>query len=461
MVLMKVSVEKEGKNVVKLALEVEADRAKKTYDQVCRQLGNRVKIPGFRPGKAPQKMVEDAIGVERIKIEALERLVPTLLQEAIVDEKLDVITEPQINSWEFELGEPLKLSASFEVRPEVKLGDYKQLQVKVPEAVLPTDAMDRALGSIAEGRSSLKNIDPRPIKKGDTVLMDFECRVAGELVEGGKAQGLLLEIKEGNFLEGFTEQLEGAEPGQSKEVKASFPENYRNSALAGKDAVFQVEIKELRERQTPAVDDELAKSVGQESLTQLKEALQARLEEEIKQEIEARKQRCVVEAVVERAEVDIPDTMIERECNLLLQQLKRYFESNGQSWEQFVAAPEYEALYKEKKEEAQQRVMTSLVLGAVVRAESMAVTEEESQPYLAELVARYNVPLEQLATDENLQRSFMELRRQAMEEALTRKVVDFLIANSSLEFIPDEKKDENAGKETKKEAKKAAQKESE
>src|SRR6185437_2372273 len=343
-----------------------------------------------------------AVGVDFIKREALEQLVPTILHEVISGEKLDVITEPRIDSYTFELGQPLLLSASFEVRPEVKLGEYKALTVQVPEAKLDEEAMDRALKSIAEAKASLQTVsEKRPIKMGDTVLMDFECLVDGKLVEGGKAEGLLLEMKEGNFLPGFCEQL------------------------VGKEANFKVQLREIRERFTPEINDELAKSVGQESLGSLKEALKQRLDEEVKQENETRMQRGVVDEVVKHAQVEIPDSMIDRECNLLLAHLRRYVEQVGQTWYTFVQSAEYEIVYNEKREEAKTRVLTSLVLGAVVRAENMTITEEESAPYLSELVARYNLPIEQIAHEKNddLRRAFDELRRQAMEEALTRKVV--------------------------------------
>ena len=436
---MKVSLEREGANVVKLGVEVEADKAQKAYDKACKMLSHRVRIPGFRQGKAPKNMIEKSVGVDMIKREALETLVPEILGRVIMDEKLDVITEPQIDSWDFELGQPLKLNATFEVRPEVTLGDYKGLSVKVPQASLDNEALDRALNSIAEAKASLQTISGRAIQLGDTALMDFECFVDDKLVEGGKAEGLLLEIKEGNFLEGFCEQLVGKEAGTQTEINAKFPENYRNADLANKDARFKVEIKEIRERMVPAIDDELAKSVGQDNLDALKEALTQRLDEEVKQENETREQRHVVDAVVANAQVDIPESMIDREANLLLAHLKRYVEQSGQSWEAFVQSPQYPEVYKEKRDEARQRVLTSLVLGAVVRAENMAITEEEAAPYLAELVSRYNVPIEQVAHNEDLRRAFDELRRQAMEEALTRKVVDFLTGQANLEQVPEEK----------------------
>lgn len=431
---MKVTLDREGKNLVRMGLELESEKALKAYEMACRSLSHQVNIPGFRRGKAPRNIIEKTLGVDYIKREALEKLVPELLSRAIMDESLDVITEPQIDSCEFELGSPLKLNANFEVRPEVTLGAYTGVSVEVPEATLPGDAMDRALTSIAESKASLKAAPARPVAKGDTVLLDFECFVDGKLVEGGKADGLVLEVKEGTFIEGFCDQLIGKEPGQQFEVNVKFPEEYRNKELANKDANFKVDLKEIREKVTPEVNDELAVSIGQPSLQSLKDALQERLGEEVRQENEMRSQRAVVEAVVNSATVDIPESMVERERDLLLQQVRRYLEQNQQNWDEFQQSPDFEQMRTGKLEEARQRVLTSLVLGAVVRAEKMSVDDDEIAPYLAEIVARYDLQADQVARNE-------ELRRQVMEEVLTNKVVQFLVGSAKIQYVPEPEHD--------------------
>lgn len=427
---MKVTLDREGKNIVRMGLELESEKALKAYELACRQLSGKINIPGFRRGKAPRNIIEKTLGVDYIKREALERLVPELLTRAILDENLDVITEPEIDNCDFELGSPLKLNAKFEVRPEVTLGQYLGVSVEVPEAVMPEDALDKALQSVAESKSSMAPVAAREVKMGDTVLMDFECKVNGEVVEGGKAQGLLLELREGAFLEGFCEQVAGKMPNTDFEVEAKFPPSYRNKELAGKDAKFSVSLKEIRERTIPDVNEELAKEVGYENLDQLKDFLKERIGEEIKQENDMRSQRAVVDAVVAQSKVDIPETMIEREQNLLMHQLKRYFEQTGQPFEEFERSDEFQSVKDSKFEEAKQRVLTSLVLGAVVRQEKMTVQDEEMTPYIAELVQRYQVPVEQVARNE-------EVRRQIMEEVLTNKVVEYLVEKATIKFVPE------------------------
>ncbi len=431
---MKVTLDREGKNIIRIGLELEAEKASRAYEITCRELSHRVEIPGFRKGKAPRNIIEKRFGRDIIKQEALERLIPELLQQVITDKSLDIITSPEIEECKFELGEPLTLQAKFEVRPEVVLGEYRGIKVNVPEAKLPEDAMDMALKNIAEQRASLVPIEGREVTTGDHVLLDFECYVDGELVEGGKAEGLSLEVKEGAFLPGFSEQLVGKKPGDVADVDVSFPEDYRNTKLAGKPANFKVTLKELRQKAVPALDDELAKSLGQESLDDLKRAVEARMQMEIDQENRARSQRLVVEEIVKTSNVDIPDSMIEREHDLLMKQLKNYVEQNGQEWAEYEKSDEFKKLRSGQHEEAKQRVLHSLVLGAIVRKEEMVVLEEEVAPMVAAIAEHNQIPHDRLAElwrDEYLM-------RQVTEDILTNKVVDFLVENAEVNFVPEE-----------------------
>lgn len=429
---MKVILDREGKNVVKLGLELEPEKAMKAYELACRQLSHQVNIPGFRRGKAPRNIIEKTLGVDYIKREALDRLIPELLERAIADENLDLITRPEIDKLDFELGSPLKLEAKFEVRPEVTLGDYLGITVDVPQARTPDDSLERALNTLAESKATLAKVEEsREVVTGDTVLLDFECFAEGKPVEGGKAEGMLLEVKEGAFLEGFAEQLTGHKPDEEFEVKSHFPESYRNKDLAGKEALFKVRLREIRQRMLPDINDELAKEFGQESLEELKEALHMRIGEEVEQENMMRAQRLVVDKVVDGAKVDIPDSMIERERSLLMEQLKHLVEQQGQNYDEFEKSDEFENIYNSKFDEAKVRVLTSLVLGAVVRQEKLTVNEEEVGPYLAELVHRYNVPVEEIYNNEYM-------RRQIMEDVLTNKVVEYLVSKAEIKWVPEE-----------------------
>ncbi len=426
---MKVTLDREGKNVVKLGLELESDKTIKAYEQTCRKLSHKLNIPGFRPGKAPRGVLEKTIGVESIKREALEHLIPELVGEAIVSEQLELITEPELDSFHFNLGEPLKLNLKFEVRPAVTLGQYKDIQVTVPEAKVKPDALDTALASLAEAKADLKTIESRPVVMGDTVLIDFECFVDDKLVEGGKSQGLVLEVKAGSFIDGFCEQLVGKKPGKQLEVKVKFPKEYRNRDLAGKDALFKTEIKELRQRVVPPIDDALAVAYNQESLAKFKEAISERHNEEVAQTNEINKQKAVIEAIVANATVDIPESMIEREATSLLLQLRSYLEQNNRSWAEFEKSSEFEDIKKSKSVEARERVLRSLVLGAVIKAENMTIDPEELETYLDEVIHHYNLPHEKALKNQ-------ELRRQVAEELLTSKVVDFAVGQAKITFTP-------------------------
>lgn len=431
---MKVSLEKKGQNVVSLAVEVEAERAQKAYDQACRQLSHKVNIPGFRKGKAPKNVIEKTLGPDYIKRETLEHLIPQLIGSAITEKELDIITEPEVDSLNFELGQPLSFTAQFEVRPDVTLGKYKGVSVEVPEATMKEEALDTVLKQLAESKATLTEIPDRKIAMGDTVIIDFECHYDGKPIEGGKAEGLMLEMGEGNFFEGFCEQLVGAEPNKEKDVNVTFPENYRNKDLAGKKAIFKVTVKGLREKALPDINDELAKSIGMESLDKLKEAITERLKAEVKDENDARSQKAVVEKVVEDAKVDLPDTMVERETNMLIQQNRQAIERSGQSWEEFEKTDGYKTMKEEKEKEARQRVSTSLILGAIVRAEKLAVEDKDLYPHFAELAQMYNVPLEKVVGN-------AEIRRKIMEESLASKVVEFLMNSAEIKYVAEKESD--------------------
>lgn len=431
---MKVTLEREGKNIVKMGIELEPDKVSRAYEMACRQLSHQVRIPGFRPGKAPRMIIEKTIGEEAIKREALEKLVPELINEALLKENLDIITAPEYSNFDFKLGQPLKFEAKFEIRPEVKLGSYKEIEVNVPEVALPEDALERALTNVAETKASLAPVEGRAAEMGDTAVIDFECFVDGKPLEGGKADSLMLDLVEGSFLPGFCEQVVGKNAKDKFKAKATFPENYKRKEVAGKEAEFDVHLKEIRKKTTPDVNDELAKSVGHENLDGLKESIKAELHEVVKQENESRAQRMVVEAVALSAQVDIPETMVERERDLLLGQLRRYVEQQGQPWEEFEATDEYSQMKTTKLEEARQRVLTSLVLGAVVREEKLTVNDEEMAPYYAELAMRYQLRPDQFEEFANNE----DVRRQVAEEVLTGKVVELLVSSAKINFVPDE-----------------------
>ncbi len=432
---MKVSLEKQGKNVVTINLEVEAEKTQRAYESACRRLSHKVNIPGFRRGKAPKAIIEKTLGEEYIKHDALENFVPELIHEAISQEKLDIITEPEVESYNFELGKPLTLTAKCELRPEVTLGKYQGVDVKVPQSKVPPEAVEAALKQIAESKASMTDVPARAVAMGDTVVLDFECFHEGKPVDGGSAQGLMLEMKEGNFFEGFCEQVIGKQPEDKLDVKVKFPSDYRNKDLAGKDTIFKTHIRGLREKKVPDINDELAKTLGQESLAALKEIIKERMGDEVKEENETRKQKHVVQAVVANAEVDLPDTMVEREAEMLLEQAKRMFERGGVNWQEFQEKEGFAKMKEDKVKEARERVLTSLVLGAVVRAENMNVEPDELNLYLAEMAESYQVPLERV-------QKTPELMRKGMEEVLAQKVVDFLVSRANIEFVEEEAKAE-------------------
>ena len=230
---MKVNLEKEANNIVKLDIEVPAKDAVNEYNKAAKKISEYVNIPGFRKGKAPRNLVEQHVGTEKIKQEALERLLPNIFKETILENKLDVIAQPYVESYDFEIGKDIKIVAKVELRPEVKLGGYKNLTVDVKEYETPKDAFDKALDNLLQRNATFSLVVDRPTKETDVVITDFDGSVKGEKIQGGAAQNYSLDLANSNFIPGFAEQLVGKKLNDEFDINVQFPKEYQDEKLAG------------------------------------------------------------------------------------------------------------------------------------------------------------------------------------------------------------------------------------
>jgi len=259
---MKVNIEKEANNVVKMDIEIPAKDAVNEYNKAAKKVSEYVNIPGFRKGKAPRNLVEQHVGVDRIKQEALEKLLPNIFRSAIMENKLDVISQPEVESYDFEIGKDLKVVAKVELRPEVILGDYKNMTINAEEHQIEADAFDKALEGLLKQHSTVKLVVDRASKNTDVVVMDFDGSVNGENIQGGKAENYPLDLANSNFIPGFAEQLVGKKLNEEFDIKVDFPKEYHDQKLAGQPAVFKIKIKEIKEKVLPELTDEFAQKVG-------------------------------------------------------------------------------------------------------------------------------------------------------------------------------------------------------
>lgn len=430
---MKIEVEKEQNNVVKLNIEIPAKDAINGYNKAVKKISEYVNIPGFRKGKAPRNMVEQHVGVDRIKHETLDELLPEVLNKAILDNKLDVIAQPYVESYDFEVGSDLKIVAKVELRPEVKLGEYKNLTVEVEEYVTPKDAFDKSLESFLERNSTFNLIVDRPTKATDMVVMDFDGSVNGEKIKGGAAQNYPLDLANSNFIPGFADQLIGKKLDEEFDINVEFPKDYHEAKLAGQPAIFKIKIKEIKEKVLPELTDEFAQKMGPfKTVDDLKADIQKFLDVTKEREDKTNSEKTIFEQVINNTKVDIQDSMIERESGLLLEEYKHKLSMQGINWDDAVKAQGLDNLMVELKKEASSRIKNSLVMDKIAEIEDIKVEHADMEKKFSEIEQMYRIDRKELL--KQMQQNpamFSSLSQQALNE----KVVKFLADNNTAKFV--------------------------
>ncbi len=432
---MKVDVEKADQHTAQIVLEIDAEHAGMEYNKACKRLGQRLNIPGFRRGKAPKQVVEKAIGVERIKQEVLDRILPHAFADAISEHQLEVVAPPQVEKYTFEMGQSLTVQATVELRPVVELADLSHIKADVALYEIPADALDNELLQIRERMTTLETIIDRPAELTDIVNIDFTGAVNGELIRGGAAKNYQLDISNNNFIEGFAEQIPGHKIGEEFTLHVQFPSEYHDQTLAGKPADFTVKINEIKHKVVPELDDDLARKCGPyESVEKLKEEVQKFLEKSAETENTFRKQKALIDRVVDDSKMDVPDAMINREARILLEEIQQGFKSQGMNWEQFVDSQGHEKIWQNLRQEALRRIQTSLTFGAIAKQEGVAVTEAEFQQEVVNLAKERNMDekqaMKQLANTP-------ESAQAVADDILSRKIVDFLLSRAEFNVVQE------------------------
>lgn len=437
---MKADVEKqEEQHLAKISLEISAEQAGQEYNKAWKRLGQRLNIPGFRRGKAPRSIVEKTVGTERIKQEAVDRLLPHLFADVISEHQLDIVAPPQIESLNFDLASGIRVRAVVEMRPEAKLPDLSALNVDVADYRLPADAEEKELQAIVERLTTLEPVIDRPAEKTDIVNIDFTGYVNNETIRGGSARNYRLDLADNNFIEGFADQLVGHRIGEEFAIQVTFPANYHDASLSGKPAEFKVKINDISRKVVPELTDETARKVGPfETVEQLKEEVRSLLRRSEEEENVYRKQKAVVEVVLEQSEVDIPDSMLNREAKLLMEEVQQRLKGQGLSWEKFLDVEGRERTLENLRQEARKRIKTSLVFGALARQEGIQVNEEEFSNAVNELALARGLD------DKQVMRQLgnnVSAAQALSDQVLSQKIVDFLVEKAQFNVIPDEESD--------------------
>ncbi|MFO7318540.1 MAG: trigger factor [Limnochordia bacterium] len=428
---MKATAERLENNKVALDIEVDAEEVDAALERAYRKVVQRVTIPGFRKGKAPRKVVEARLGKEVLYDEALEELVPAAYREALDQEQLDPIERPTISQVEIEEGKPLRFRAEVTVAPEVTLGEYKGIRVeKLVERVEEKD-IAHILEHLQEDHAELVPAERTRVEKGDYAVIDFEGFIDGQPFDGGAAKGYRLQIGSNRLIEGFEEQLVGAEVGVPTEVRVTFPEDYHAEHLRGKEAVFQVTVTSLHVKRLPELDDEFARDVGGvETLDQLKEEIRKDMEAAAERRAENAMRERLVQLVRDQSQVELPEVLVEEELVDLINDFARDLARLGISLQQYLerSGKTPDDLRAEFRPEAEARVKTELVLKAIARREGITVSREELEAKIDQLVAGERDPkaARQLLDDPD--------RRAAIKTSMVLdKTVQFLVDHAEIE----------------------------
>lgn len=414
----------------KIKLEVEVpeeefeEALKKAYSKVVKE----VNLPGFRKGKVPRKVLESRFGPEILYQDAADYILPQAYRSAIEEENIEPINEPEIEVQQIEKGKPFIFTAVVEVKPEVKLGLYRGVEVESEEEEIDEEAVDEHIEGLRQQHARMVDVEDkdREAAAEDLVLIDFCGYIDGEPFEGGEATDYSLEIGSNTFIPGFEEQLIGMKVDEEKEIKVTFPEDYRNEDLAGKEAVFQVTLKQIKQKELPELNDDFVKEISEfDNLEDFRVDKANKLRENAEQKARTALETAVIEKVSENAEVDVPETLVERQLDNMLQEMEQYLRYQGLDLEKFlqVTQKKEEDLREEQREEAEKRVKANLVLDAIIKEEGLEASEEELQEKIEELANQYGDSAERVRDVFEKQGRLDMIR----EEIRMRKLIDFLV----------------------------------
>lgn len=429
---MKVNVEKMEKNCATLEIEVEVEQVNKAINKASHKVAQKVNIPGFRKGKVPKAILERYAGKELILEEAAEILVLPNYLDAVKESGIEPVDRPAIEIVELEENKPFSFKVTVMVKPEVTLGDYKGFQLEKKEAQVTEEDTEKELKRLQERYAKLQELgEEDEIQNGDIAYISFDGYVDGEPFEGGNSPGYSLGIGTGSFIPGFEDQLIGAKINEKRDVKVTFPENYHKEDLAGKEALFKVEILGVKRKELAPLDDEFAKDVSEfETLEELKADINKKLAEDQKKFLEDQLKNQAVSKAVEGSEVDVPPVMVNDQVERMIDELGQRLRMQGLSLDQYLsyAKIEMDELKEKYRPQAEIAVKSDLVLEAISKAESISSTEEEVNQRIEEMAEAYNQQPEVIrASLESSGRLGMLSYGITMD-----KTIDFLIANSTI-----------------------------
>ena len=396
---MSLQVEKLEKNMAKLTIEVSAEDLDKAMEKAYQKQKSRISLPGFRKGKAPRKMIESMYGKGVFMEDAVNSLVPQEYTKALGECDLEIVSQPEINVTQMEPGKALIFTADVAVKPEVTLGDYKGVEVPKSEIAVTDEEVDAEVKKEQDKNARTVAVEDRAAANGDITTIDFEGFVDGVAFDGGKGTDYALTLGSGTFIPGFEDQLVGANTGDHVEVKVTFPEEYQAKELAGKEAVFQCDVKKIETKEVPELDDEFAKDVSEfDTLAEYKEDVKKKLTEKKEKEARTAKENAAVDKAIENAQMDIPELMTKTECRQMMDDFSRRMQQQGLSMEQYFQFPgqSMDKMMEDMKPQALKRIQTRLVLEKVAEAENIQPSEEEITEEIQKMADAYKMEADKI-----------------------------------------------------------------
>jgi trigger factor len=416
---------------VRVDVEVPAEALESALRSAAAELGREIRVPGFRSGKVPPEVVLRQVGREAVMDEALRRGLPGWYEEAVADAGITTVGDPQLDLSDLpEKGLPLAFTIEVGVVPPAKLGEYKGLEVGRREPSVDPQEVQAELERMRESLASLDTVE-RAAGEADFVVLDFLGTIDGEPFEGGEARGHLVELGGGRLIPGFEEQLQGVSAGDEQEVKVTFPEDYQAEHLAGRDAVFEVQVKEVKEKRLPELDDDFAVEAGGfDSLDELRAELEERIGQADERAIEGEFREAAVDAAVAASTIEIPHELVHAKAHDMWHRTARRMASQGIDPQQYLTmtGKTEEELATEAEPDAEQALKREAVLAEIVKAEGIEVSDEEVASALREAAGPD-------ASDKQLKRALKRARKQGAEDALRddiamRKAVDLLVESA-------------------------------
>jgi trigger factor len=419
-----------------LRVEVEAKQVDETFETVAREVQRSVRLPGFRPGKAPRDMV-----LRRFEKDILDQVRQRLINEhyrkAVDEQKLDVLGQPDIEEIQFSRGQPLQFAATVETAPEFELPAYRGLPVQVEEREVADVDVDRAIEAIREPRAEFRTVD-RPLQTGDIAVVNYTGTCDGKAITevAPTAQGLTerknfwVDTKSETFIPGFAAQLLGAKAGEQRTVQVDFPADFVTPQLGGKHGVYEVQLVEVKDRVLPAVDEAFAKTMGAGTVEELRAGVRRDLEKELKYSQHRNLRNQLVRALVERVNFELPESVLARETKNVVYDLVQENTKRGVS--RSAIEQHKDEIYSAASQGARGRVKTAFLLQRIAEKEDIKVSEQEIGQRVSYLAAVYQIPAQKFLQDLQKRNGLIEIFDQVMNE----KVLDFLEQHAQIEKVP-------------------------